>query len=235
MRSLFLFLMLLAGCKSTSYFITSNAVSKRQATLYLLSRDTIPGELTVDLEDTYHIRNGAAYGSFVEIKPGGRNSAQRIPLSQILGYRMGTMFYALKVVDINMNGFQRLLFLHQLTPDSSKISLYELQESGQANATGESLNSNYLSLPGFGSRETINTRGTRLLPQFDVKMSEIVTDCPALADKIRSKDKGYFIPFVTFDVRKHPDVLLRIINEYNNCRETAAPQAPTHSSATSPD
>ncbi|HVU95404.1 MAG TPA: hypothetical protein VHE34_09275 [Puia sp.] len=217
MKPLLLILLLFMGCKPTSFYLTPNAVSKRHATLYLLNNDTIPGQFTVALEDFYHLRNGAAYPSYVEITPEGKDTAQRIPLNQILGYRMGTTFYALKTVDISMNGVQRLLFVQRLTPDSSKIHLYELHESGQANATGESLYSYYLSLPGFGLRETVNTRGTRVIPQFEAKMSEIVADCPTLAEKIRSKEKGYFIPFVSFGARKHPDVLLRIINEYNNC------------------
>ena len=218
MKPLLLIVVLAVGCKTTSYFITSNAVSKHHATLYLINKDTIPGQLTVELEDTYHIRNGAAFPSYVEFAPDGKDSAQRIPLSQILGYRIGTTFYALKIVDIYMNGFQRLLFLQRLTPDSSKIHLYELHESGQANATGESVYSYYLSLPGFDARETINTHGTRLLPGFEEKMSQMVADCPALAEKIRSKENGYFIPFTSFKASKHPDVLLRIINEYNQCQ-----------------
>jgi len=130
---------------------------------------------------------------------------------------MGTAFYALKTVDINMNGIQRLLFLKRLTPDSSRIHLYELHESGQGNPTGESLYSYYLSLPGFGPLETMNTRGSRMIPSFEVKMSEIVADCPALAEKISGKEKGYFIPFVSFGSKKYPEVLLRIIDEYNQC------------------
>lgn len=218
MKPLLLIAILITGCKTTSFFITSNDLRKRPATLYLLNKDSIPGQLSVALEDSYHIRNAAAYPTYVEFTPQGKDSAERIPLSQISGYRMGTTFYALKVVDIYMNNFQRLLFLQQLTPDGSKIQLYELHESGQANATGESLYSYYLSLPGSAPRETINTRGTRLVPGFEVKMSELVADCPSLAEKIRAKEKGYFIPFVTFDARKHPDVLLRIINEYDHCQ-----------------
>lgn len=218
MKLYLLTFLLVAGCKSTSYFSTGNDLRQRHVTLYRVGKDTIPGQLTVSLEDTYHIRNGAAYPSYVEFKPDGKDSSQRIPLDQISGYRLETTFYALKTVDISMNGFQRLLFLRQLTPDNSKIALYELHESGQANATGESLYSYYLSLPGAKPRETVNTRGAQIIPGFEVKMSQIVADCPALAEKIRTKEKGYFIPFVSFGVKKHPEVLLRIIDEYNHCQ-----------------
>jgi hypothetical protein len=218
MKPLLLALLLIAGCKSTSYFSTPNYVSKCRATLYLTNRDTLPGELSVTLEDNGHLSSGARYPAFVNFTPEGKDTAQRISLDRIVGYRLGTSFYALKVVDIRTNGIQRLLFLQQLTPDSSKIQLYELHESGQANATGESLYTYYLALQGFSRLEAINTRGSRIIPEFEEKMSAIVADCPTLAARIRAKEKGYYIPLVSFDARKHPDVLLRIITEYNHCR-----------------
>jgi hypothetical protein len=55
------------------------------------------------------------------------------------------------------------------------------------------------------------------MPSFDRKMSEIVSDCPLLAQKILAKDNGYFIPFTTFNIKKDPEVLMRIIQEYNHC------------------
>jgi hypothetical protein len=64
----------------------------------------------------------------------------------------------------------------------------------------------------------MNTRGIGLLPSFDQKMSAIVADCPTLAEKIRLKGKGYFLAQVTFAIKKHPEVLLKIITEYNNCK-----------------
>ncbi len=49
-------------------------------------------------------------------------------------------------------------------------------------------------------------------------MSLLVEDCPSLAQKILAKDKGYFIPGASFNIKKHPDVLMRIIDEYNKCK-----------------
>ena len=215
MKHLLVILILISGCKPSSYFNTSNDVVKQKAILYLRNRDTVPGEISVSLE-TWFFAN-VVYRSFIEFTPEGISEKQNVPLNDIIGYKIGTAFYALKKVDINMNGVNRLLFLKRLTPDNSKIQLYELHESGKANNTGEDLYSYYLSLQGFDPLETINTRGIKLLPSFDEKMSQIVADCPALAEKIRSKEKGYFLPFVSFSIRKHPEVLLRIINEYNSC------------------
>ena len=52
-----------------------------------------------------------------------------------------------------------------------------------------------------------------LMPSFEQKMSLLVADCPGLAQKILAKDNGYFIPLGSFNIKKHPDVLLRIIDE----------------------
>jgi len=208
-------LLFVSGCKSTSYFSTPNDTNKQKAVLYLKNKDTIPGEISVILETGTHAN--VSYPASIDFIREGTGDKQNIPLDNIIGYRIGPTFYALKKVDIHMNGINRLLFLKQLTPDHSKIQLYELHESGRGNDTGESEYSYYLSLKGATPLETINTRSSRIIPLFEAKMSEIVSDCPVLADKIRSRQKGYFIPFVSFDIKKHPQVLLRIINEYNNC------------------
>ncbi len=215
MKRLLIALMLLSGCKSTSYFTTPNDVSRQKSILYLKNKDTVSGEISVILETSLHAN--ISYQPTIEFTPAGTTQKQSIPMENIIGYRIGATFYALKKVDINMNGINRLLFLKQLTPDNSKIQLYELHESGIGNNTGESLYSYYLSLKGMGPLETINTRSSKIIPLFEEKMSNIVSDCPTLAEKIRIKQKGYFLPFVTLAEKKHRDVLLTIISEYNSC------------------
>jgi len=49
-------------------------------------------------------------------------------------------------------------------------------------------------------------------------MSNLVADCPSLANKIRSKEKGYNIPTLLFPESKRLEVFKRIIDEYNGCR-----------------
>ena len=215
MKYLLIVLILISGCKSTSYFNTANDAARQKSILYMRNKDSIPGEISVTFETSLHAN--VSYQPSIDFVPEGTGKKQSVPLDDIVGYRIGGNFYALKKVDIHMNGINRLLFVKQLTPDHSKIQLYELHESGKGNDTGESEYSYYLSLKGSAPMETVNTRSSKIIPLFEAKMSEIVSDCPALAEKIRIKEKGYFIPFVTFDVKKHPEVLLRIINEYNHC------------------
>lgn len=55
---------------------------------------------------------------------------------------------------------------------------------------------------------------------FENKTSDIVADCPPLAAKIKSKEKGYYIPKgprAFFPDAKRLEVYQRIIGEYNSC------------------
>lgn len=216
MRSLLFCLILLSGCRSTSYFATPNDLRKQKVILYMKDGQRLPGELSISFENYYSANIN--YNPVVIFTPEGKNETETIKLNDIAGYSVGAYFYALKKVDLYMNNTFRLLFVKRLTGENSKIQLYELYESGRGNYSGESQYSYYLSLPSYDPLQTMNTRGIGLLPSFDQKMSEIVSDCPALAEKIRLKEKGYFIPQVTFAIKKHPEVLLKIINEYNNCK-----------------
>jgi hypothetical protein len=141
-----------------------------------------------------------------------------IDINKISGYWFDSTYYALKKVDIHMNGIYRLLFLKRLTGENSRIQLYELYESGRGNDSGEPDHSYYLSYPSCGPLDAINTRSSLIIPSFEQKMSLLVEDCPGLAQKILAKNNGYFIPVASFNIKKHPDVLLRIINEYNKCQ-----------------
>ena len=96
--------------------------------------------------------------------------------------------------------------------------MYELYESGIGNATGEIRYSYFISLPSFSEYKTINTRSNQLIPFFDEKMGVIVSDCPLLARKIRNRERGYFIPEMSFNTFKHREVMTKIIDEYNLCR-----------------
>jgi hypothetical protein len=52
-------------------------------------------------------------------------------------------------------------------------------------------------------------------------MSAIVKDCASLAEKIKAKTKGYYIPSapsMVFPESKRIEVYKRIIEEYNNCK-----------------
>ena len=213
---LFLFLIFIAtGCGSSMYFSTPNNVQREKVVLYLTDSSKITGQITVSFERYYS--SLLTIPPYIEFIREGHINKERIDLKNILGYAFGQDYFALKKVDIFMTNIYRLLFVKRLTPANSKIQLYELHESGYGNATDEARYSYYLSLPGYSPLTTINAKSSDVVPDFDVKVSKMVAGCPVLADKIRNKEKGYFLPAVTFDAKRPSEVLLKIINEYNEC------------------
>jgi hypothetical protein len=215
MKLLFICFIFFIGCKSPSVFLTPNEVYKEKVILQYRDQSKVPGVVNISHENYNSVH--VAYNEFIQFTPEGKNSSENINLYNIEGYWFDSVYYALKIVDIQMTNERRLLFVKRLTSEHSKIQLYELHESGSGNNTGESRYSYYISLSSYGLYEALNTRSNTLMPYFEHKMSLIVADCPALAQKILAKVNGYFIPMASFNIKTHPDVLLRIINEYNNC------------------
>ena len=215
MRPFLCCLILLSGCKPAVYFVSPNDLHNEKAQLYLIDHSKVTGEINISLESYSSLQ--MENKPFIGFIPEGEKIEKHIRLNDIIGYSIGSDYFALKKLDLYLNNTYYLLFVKRLTSENSKIQLYELFESGRGNATGEMKYSYYLSLPSFGQQQTMNTRSISLLPMFDQRMSQIVADCPALAAKIKSKENGYFIPMGSFKTNKHHVVLLKIINEYNNC------------------
>jgi hypothetical protein len=206
---------LLVRCTPSRMFANANEVYKTEVILYFRDHTKTPGVITIPFESGFNA--SPDYVAHVRFTPDGKTEEQTLTLAGISGYSFGSNFYALKRIDYHMNNVTRLLFVKRLTGENSKIQLYELYESGLNNYSNEKEYTYYLSLSSFAPLETINVSGSKMVPNFDQKMSAMVDDCPELAQKIRSKQDGYFLSFVSFNLKKQPEVLLRIINEYNNC------------------
>lgn len=216
MKKILFCLILLSACKPTSYFISANQVSKKKVILVLKNQVKIPGEISLSFETDFNAQVPSK--RFISFIPEGTSEMENIDLDVIVGYSIGADFFALKQIDINLDKTYRVLFVKRLTSEDSKIQLYELYESGLGNYSGETRYSYYLSFPTFEPLQTMNTRSSSLFPQFSEKMSDFVSDCPALARKIILKENGYSLPQMSFNAKKQPEVLLRIIKEYNQCQ-----------------
>jgi hypothetical protein len=215
MKQIFIFSLFLFGCKSPSEFLTANEVHKEKVDLVFRDQTKITGVINILHENSSS--QYVSYNQYIEFNPEGKDSSKRIDINEIAGYWFESTYYALKKLDIYMNGIYRLLFVKRLTVENSRMQLYELHESGNANDVGNFEYCYFLSYPSCGPLDAVNTRSSLLLPSFDQKMSVLVEDCPGLAQKILAKEKGYFIPVTSFNIKKHPDVLMRIIDEYNKC------------------
>jgi hypothetical protein len=215
MKPLFLCVLFLFACKSPSEFLTSNEVHWEKVDVVFRDHTKITGRINIQLENSSSME--VTFSRYIQFIREGTTLPEKIDLYNISGYWYKSAYYPLKIVDIHLNGINRLLFVKRLTDENSRIQLYELYHPGIANGGGEIEYTYFLSYPSSNPLEAVNTRSIALLPFFDQKMSLLVADCPDLAQKIRAKNVGYFIPFASLNLKKHPDVLLRIINEYNKC------------------
>jgi hypothetical protein len=217
-KLLIAFFIILSGCKSEGYLVSPNDVHKAKVILYTKSQGQISGYIDISME--YGSGQHPNFSPVLEIMPEGKTAWQKLNINDITAYSLGSDYYPVKMVDVEMNGPPYQCFVKRLTAENSKIQLYELYQSGKANYTGDPTTSYYLSFPGYGPQQTINAKGSQLVPNFDLKMSSMVEDCPALAKKIRKMEKGYFLNMATFNIKTTPSVLMRIINEYDSCNLT---------------
>jgi hypothetical protein len=216
-RLLLCFILLFYGCAPGIHFRTPNDVYKEKIVLWLNDKSKVAGQISVSLEMNISM-TVITYPTYVEFTPEGSSETKHINFNDITGYSFGADFYALKQVDVYLDGIPHLLFVKRLTAEDSKLQLYELFESGRGNPTGETRYTYFLSLPSSAPLETINTRSSSLVPNFNLKMSKIVEDCRPLANKILAKEKGYYLPQMALASKKYPEVLLRIVKEYNSCQ-----------------
>src|SRR5882724_1105243 len=190
---LILILFLFSCVPSQSYFKTPNNVHNIKVVLHLLNKPDMAGIITVPWENNFD--KDQHYTDAVKFLPEGENVEVNLNIKDVLGYTLGKDYYALKKIDLFINDQYHLLFVKRLTSENSRIQLYELYETGLGNDMSEIRYSYFISLPKFGQFETLNTSSKRLIPDFDLKMSALVSDCPALAEKIRNRENGYFVPF----------------------------------------
>ena len=199
-----------SGCVST-YFKTPNDLYRETATVYLNDGTEKDGQLTVQLETA----------SSVTLFNKEKKQTENIPIKTINYYKIKDNYYFLKELDVELNGVYHFLFVKRLTDENSKMQLYELHQRYKTTETGEDRKLYFLSLPTSGKYEAISIYSKQLTHQFEYNMSAIVKDCASLAEKIKAKTKGYYIPSapsMVFPESKRTEVYKRIIEEYNNCK-----------------
>jgi hypothetical protein len=207
----------LGGCRSASIFSTPNSMRNIPAILYLQNGNMVKGDLSLNM-------NGFNRNT-IRIKPEGAKETFKYNIDEVKGYKIRYDYYELK--DIRNNGrinFGRSTsFMRRLTPDDSRIHLFESMETrtsddGNNNSSTRIVTTFYLQLPNENAADVWNIESNKFTPNFDEKMSRFVSDCPALARKIADREEGYFFRQISFNVDKRLDVIQRIIEEYNRCR-----------------
>ncbi|HET6994706.1 MAG TPA: hypothetical protein VFI06_06975 [Chitinophagaceae bacterium] len=207
----------LASCKSAAWFETPNDLYNINGTLYLANGEKLDGKLSVD----------DGWGSTVKLYVPGEKKARRYPFHEVKAYQMRSDFYELKEI-MDGSSFSRsfrLHFMRRLTPENSRIQLYEYLDK-ETTRTGYRRERSYTSLektyyiqfPSEAGDGVWDIGLSRFVPNFDDKMGKLVADCPVLAQKIANKEKGYFYPQFGNSDESRVDILWNIINEYNGCK-----------------
>ncbi len=201
-------LFFLCGCKSTSYFSSPNTVLKKEAVVNMLGGIQKKGLLSIALETNYTV-------NYISLESEGK--VERLLIDSVQSYTLDNEMYVPKNIMVDFDGPLQLLFVKKLTPDTSRIQLYEFfQNRMQANAR-ENLLLYFISFPSFNRLETWGMGSKNLVPNFQQKMSAIVADCVELAKKIQAEQKGYYFSQFTISNITKKEVLQRIITEYNLC------------------
>ncbi len=207
----------LVSCKTPS-FTTANDMRLINGTIQLKNGDEIKGAISSDIERNYNL-------NYITITKTDSKKPERISINDIQSMSVRGNIYEPKLIDMSFR--DQVRFVKRLTRENSRIQLYELYEQ----STNISNNSNgatdtrvrdkysyYIITPSHAPQQTAwNIEGKHLTPNFEDKMSEIVKNCPTLADKIRRKEKGYFYAQISLIQEKKLQIVLSIIDEYNNC------------------
>jgi hypothetical protein len=217
-----IFLLAITGCK-TPYFNTPNNMRLINGTVHTNDGEEIPGQITLNLENYRPSRLE------ITVVPTDSKESRKVAVTNIKGISIRGDYYEPKLID--MGGFgnnDEFRFVKRLTKEGSRIHLYELHEQRTRETTnryGRSTSSYttpehtyYITTPGHTRQQAAwDLEGRRLTPNFEDKMSEIVKDCPALAEKIKRKDKGYFYAQISLIDSKKIETMFTIIDEYNRC------------------
>jgi hypothetical protein len=209
---------IVCSCGSVTSFESPNSFRNINGTLFLRSGRAIDGRLVVQV--------GNVFSSDVKIYEEEDKKPMNYSLDEVAGYRIRNEHYSLKEKKGGLGLGRRLSFMKRLTPENSRIHLFEdmekVSETSKANGVTNSRTRYerefYLQLPNEQTNDVYPLGGSRFVPNFDEKMSRMVSDCPALAQKIASKSDGYFYAQVSLFKEKRVNVLMNIIEEYNRCR-----------------
>jgi len=202
--------LILSGCASSAYFKTPNDVNKRNRTIYFEDGTVKKGMITILLE------NDIPEANVIKFIPDGETDSRNINIKEIKSYFIDGNVYVPKLIYLDFRDYH-LLFVKRLTGENDRMQLYELHQLYKSNSEGQETSYYFISHPFFSKYEVVDINGTKLIPLFDIKMGDYVSDCPDLFNKIRTKQKRYFYTFTSLRPKKL-EVIERIVKEYNSCQ-----------------
>jgi hypothetical protein len=202
-----------AACKAP-YYNSVNNMQGQPASITLANGTQLNGKVSVRIINEFY---GAERVQFAE---GTEKEYKDYKLAEIKSMFINGSTYCVKTIAGGSFNRDIKKFVKEISQSSGRMALYE-NETVTRNTTtntNETSTQYFIQLPSSDT-DVFSVLSSKFTPKFDEKMSSYVEDCPVLAEKIRSKNKDYFYPFLLSDnsIRRKA-VLLQIINEYNSCK-----------------
>jgi hypothetical protein len=218
---IFFFFISAGSCKIYSYFNSSNDLSNEYCQVFLVDETEIDGKITIQFE------TGHVVEKYLKIKTGS-NEEKKILITDIQYYKHKDEYYFPK--ETNLEAYEipyrdkmytpnvnNILFMKRLTKENAKIKFFQLFKSRNNSSDGIDQYDYYISLNNENRFVTWGIRENKFFPNFEEKMSKIVSDCPSLAEKIKQKMNGYAVRQMSVDAKKY-EVIKKIVDEYNSCK-----------------
>jgi hypothetical protein len=215
------FLLEINWCKTTSYLKSPNNFTNENCQVVLSDGSQIDGKLSVQFETGQNTNNKLKIIT-------ADNSEKRILITDIKYFKHQGQYYFPK--EINLESYtipvrdkmylpdvRNILFLRSLTGEDAKLQLFELFRSRSNSIEAYDQYDYYISFKNENRFVAWSIRGNKFFPKFEEKMSSIVSDCPALAEKIKNKETGYIVKQFSVDARKN-EIIKKIVEEYNKCK-----------------
>jgi hypothetical protein len=186
------------------------------ATLFINDTVVLYGKLLLGKKD-WSLNNDIGIHFFEN----GSKKAKFYKPEEIKGFQMGDSYYEPKFLGQGgpVNTSSKKTIVKRLTPPGSKMAMYEYfshtnTKNGQGYIEYKDVTVLFVQLPNTTNDKIYQFGDNKFVPNFDRKVSAIVADNAALAEKIKNKDKDFFYAFVTEQSRQNK-VWWNIITEYN--------------------
>jgi hypothetical protein len=186
------------------------------AILYLNDSVSINGRLLIGKKDWSF--SNEMYIRFFE---GNSRKVKFYKMEEVKGFKMGDTYYEPKYPGGGsvVSSSNKKMMLRRLTEPGSRMGMYaydiqSLVKNNYGNMEYKTTTVYFIQLPGSTDDKVYQFSDNKFTPHFDTRVSAIVQDKPALAEKIRSKNKDFFYAQIT--EQKHQlRVWQNIVMEYN--------------------
>ncbi|SHG15799.1 hypothetical protein SAMN05444008_11972 [Cnuella takakiae] len=199
------------SCKTPAQTVSPNSLKAVEGQLFLDNGDTVTGKISMNQEVLIA----------PDIQVAGENGSQQFHLMDVKGYAANGEVYELKHTENHIHPRSGFYFMKRLTPDGAAMHLYEHLERKQKSKSPMDVAYQpvyYVQLPGEKLDRVYASFSKALVPHFHQKMAGYIKDCPALQQQVKQKQKGFFYSRMDATEAQRKEVLLRIIESYNNCK-----------------